>query len=228
MISHNELSEKSLGIDLIVIGILVIVLYSATAMTDSNNVVAQKQIANSKDIIKVSAGGGNGTAPTTVFIPQKVEIKTGQSVSWYNPTQVAEPHTVTFVLDKNFMTGIVSPIGVSNKTKFTVLPPGSNNQPLLLHSNNNSEMDTIIAVNARSYNPAAIDSSGNVKSMNPNANYTMAGTEKYLNSGWFLPKGREQAYPGSGNTFTVTFQKPGTYDYLCILHPWMTGTVIVK
>ena len=22
---------------------------------------------------------------------------------------------------------------------------------------------------------------------------------------------------GSGNTFTVTFEKPGTYDYLCIL-----------
>jgi plastocyanin len=55
--------------------------------------------------------------------------------------------------------------------------------------------------------------------MNPNANYNMAGTKKYVNSGWFLPKGQEHAYPGSGNTFTVTFEKPGTYDYICILHP---------
>ena len=32
--------------------------------------------------------------------------------------------------------------------------------------------------------------------MNPNANYTMDGTEKYVNSGWFLPKGMEQQFPG--------------------------------
>lgn len=41
-----------------------------------------------------------------------------------------------------------------------------------------------------------------------------------------LPKGLEQLYPGSGNTFTVTFQKAGTYGYICILHPWMTGQVV--
>ncbi|HKG31294.1 MAG TPA: plastocyanin/azurin family copper-binding protein [Nitrososphaeraceae archaeon] len=73
-----------------------------------------------------------------------------------------------------------------------------------------------------------MDSSGNVKFMNPNANYNMAGTRKYVNSGWFLPKGQEQAYPGSGNTSTVTFEKPGTYDYICILHPWMSESIIVK
>lgn len=66
------------------------------------------------------------------------------------------------------------------------------------------------------------------KFMNPNPNYSMKGTEKYVNSGWFLPKGQEQAYPGTGNTFTVTFEKPGTYDYICILHPWMSGSGIVK
>ena len=169
MISHKRLSEKLLGIDLIIIGILVVVLYSGTAITDSNKAAAQIQIGNSKDSIKVAAGGGNSTSPITAFVPQKVEIKTGQSVSWYNPTQVAEPHTVTFVLDKNYMTGLVSPVGVSTKTKFAILPPGSNNQPLLSHNNNNNEMNTIIAVNARSYNPVAIDASGNVKFMNVNS-----------------------------------------------------------
>ena len=33
--------------------------------------------------------------------------------------------------------------------------------------------------------------------MKPNANYSMAGTEKYVNSGWFLPNGLEKEYPGS-------------------------------
>jgi amicyanin len=28
--------------------------------------------------------------------------------------------------------------------------------------------------------------------------------------------------------FTKTFDKPGTYDYICELHPGMKGTVIVK
>ena len=86
----------------------------------------------------------------------------------------------------------------------------------------------MIAVNARTFNPAVIDSSGNVEFMNPNANYTMDGTEKYVNWGWFLPKGMEQLTPGAGNTFTVTFEKPGLYNYLCILHPWMTGSIVVK
>ena len=64
--------------------------------------------------------------------------------------------------------------------------------------------------------------------MNLNSNYSMTGTEKYVNSGWILPKGLEQQYPGSGNTFTVTFERPGSYDYLCVIHPWMTGGVRVS
>jgi plastocyanin len=52
--------------------------------------------------------------------------------------------------------------------------------------------------------------------------------EKYVNSGWLVPKGQEKAFPGSSNTFTVTFQKVGTYDYLCELDPWIVGSVTVK
>jgi plastocyanin len=28
-------------------------------------------------------------------------------------------------------------------------------------------------------------------------------------------------------TFSITYEKPGTYPYVCSLHPWMTGTVKV-
>jgi len=31
-----------------------------------------------------------------------------------------------------------------------------------------------------------------------------------------------------GQSFTFTFTTPGTYQYHCVYHPWMTGTVIVK
>ena len=32
----------------------------------------------------------------------------------------------------------------------------------------------------------------------------------------------------AGATFDVTFDDPGEYPYLCIVHPWMIGTVIVE
>ena len=29
----------------------------------------------------------------------------------------------------------------------------------------------------------------------------------------------------AGDTFDVVFEEPGTFDYICIVHPWMLGTV---
>jgi len=176
--------------------------------------------------VNVAAGGGNATAPWTIFLPQEVTIKAGETVTWHNPTEVAEPHTITFVLDNNTMADVVSPFAVSSTTEFGALPPGSNNEPILIPGEGG--MNTLIAINARTFNPVAIDSEGRVQFMNPNANYSMAGNEKFVNSGWVLPGGLEEEYPGAGNTFTVTFENPGTYNYVCILHPWQTGSVVVE
>jgi hypothetical protein len=107
------------------------------------------------------------------------------------------------------------------------IPPSSNNEPILVRDNKTG-MNTIISVNARTYNPTTIDSHGAVSFMKLNSSYSMTGTEKYVNSGWILPVGLEQQYPGSGHTFTLTLEKPGIYDYLCVIHPWMTGSVIAR
>lgn len=32
----------------------------------------------------------------------------------------------------------------------------------------------------------------------------------------------------SGETFTFTFDQPGTYDYFCQIHPEMTGTITIE
>ena len=176
--------------------------------------------------IIVQAGGGNKTIPLSRFLPQEVQIKAGQSVTWYNPSQLPDPHTVTFVFDNQSMTGQFAQFGVSNSTKFKPLHSSPNSQPLIGHGKNGT--NTITAVNARVSDPSVIDTFGNVKVMKPNANYTITGTEKYVNSGWLLPKGQEKVFPGSSNTFTVTFKKVGRYDYFCMVHPWMVGIVIVK
>ncbi|MFL6405974.1 MAG: hypothetical protein ACJ71F_02740 [Nitrososphaeraceae archaeon] len=175
--------------------------------------------------IKVHAGGGNTTDMLAVFVPQQIQVSAGQSITWDNPSPVAEPHTVTFVLDNKTATEIVSPFAVPNSAQFTPIPADSNSQPLRPPGQNNM----VIAINARSYIPTIIDSQGSVKQFAPpNAAYTMDGSEKYVNSGWLVPKGQEQVFPGASTSFTVTFQKAGTYHYIYQLHPWMAGSVIVK
>ena len=191
-----------------------------------------------EEVKEVQAGTGVGNAAIILFSPQLVQIKAGQSVTWYNPTPVPEPHTVTFVLNNNdsksYAADLIAPFTISSSTNSTqIMPliPNSNSEPLMTPDNN-----AIIAVNKRAYNPVVVREDSpttttgekNVTYMKQNANYTMSGTEDYINSGWLLPKGQENLYPGSGNTFTMTFQKAGTYDYLCLVHPYMTGRVIVK
>jgi plastocyanin len=197
--------------------------------------------AQEEEVKEVQAGIGVGNAAIILFSPQQVQIKAGQSVTWYNPTPVPEPHTVTFVLNNNnsdnnnksYAADLIAPFTIStttNSTQIMPLIPNSNSEPLMTPDNN-----AIIATNKRAYNPVVVIEDSpttgggkNVTYMKQNANYSMSGTEDYVNSGWLLPKGQENLYPGSGNTFTMTFQKAGTYDYLCIIHPYMAGRVIVK
>ena len=89
-----------------------------------------------------------------MFVPQNIEIKAGESVTWDNPSIVAEPHTVSFVLDNKTMTNIVSPFAVPDSTHFSAIHPNFNSEPLKVPGKNN----VVIAVNARSFIPTLIDS----------------------------------------------------------------------
>jgi plastocyanin len=218
----------------VLLSVSVVILLGTIGLTIMNISAVYAQ----EEVKEVQAGIGVGNAAITLFSPQQVQIKAGQSVTWYNPTPVPEPHAVTFVLNNNnksYATILIEPFTIStttnNSTQIMPLIPNSNSEPLMTPDNN-----AIIAINKRAYNPVVVIEDSpttttggkNVTYMKQNANYSMRGTEDYVNSGFLLPKGQENLYPGSGNTFTMTFQKPGTYDYLCIIHPYMTGRVIVK
>jgi plastocyanin len=176
----------------------------------------------------VHAGVGNATSVVTEFVPKNIEIKSGDSIKWDSPTTVPEPHSVTFIKENNSFAAFAAPFVVPNSTEFKSLDSASNAEPLFAPPQPGEPVKTVITVNARAYLPVVIDSTGtNVTNLPPNSNYSMDGTERYINSGWLWPAG--QAPPGPSLTnFTVTFEKPGSYSYLCNVHPWMTGTVVVK
>lgn len=185
--------------------------------------------------VNVAAGGEkmleNGTSPLTAFVPGDIQISAGETVTWTNPTPVSEPHTITFFSNGTFFAPPIAPFTVPNSTEFTPLVQGANVEPTIVPSNNggNNATKTVLIDNARSTNPVVIDSSGkSVTYLSPNSTYAYQGNEQYLNSGWMWPEG--QVPPGAPYlaTFTVEFEEPGTYPYICIVHPWMTGNVIVN
>ena len=179
--------------------------------------------------ITVAAGGGNGTAPLTIFVPQNVDIKAGQSVTWTNPTTVGEPHTVSFFKDNDMNPPFVAPFSIPNNTELIAATPSPNVEPTVMPDDSNPNNKLVVVDNMRSSAPVVIDATKtNVTYLQPNANYTFTGDESYVNSGWMWPEG--QVPPGAPpiTSFTMTFMTPGTYNYICVVHPWMTGTVIVN
>jgi plastocyanin len=179
--------------------------------------------------VRIMTGQTNNTISVNQFFPSKIEVKIGQSITWYNPSQVGEPHTVTLVLDGKYKAGVFAPFSISNTSKLISIPRGSNTQPTLLPGQNRTS--NMIVLNERAFKPIVIDSSGVEKFLNGSklsANYTINGNEKYINSGFLLPKGKEGSFPSSSNTFTVKFNKAGRYDYFDIFHPWMTGKITVR
>lgn len=95
------------------------------------------------------------------------------------------------------------------------LPPGSSQFTVTIPSG--ATLQTVDEY----YSPPnlSINSTDSITWQNKDdAFHTVTNTEEELfDSGLF----------GPGKSFSFQFNKGGTFDYLCIVHPWMTGSVIV-
>src|SRR5215208_2793457 len=233
MMSNKNISvsEKTMAIGLLIVSLAGLGLTSSIMNNDNNNnnnyqAYAQQEQVNKT--IRVKAGEGNSTDIRTVFVPQKIDIKAGQTINLYNPTPVEEPHSVAILKNSNLLPLFAAPYAIPASTEFRALMPVPNAEPLIVPSND-TETQTVVVANARSFNPTVIDATGqNVTYLPPDAKYTMDGSESYINSGWIWPEGQVPLGAPPITEFSVTFENPGIYDYVCTIHPWMTGSVVVS
>jgi plastocyanin len=188
----------------------------------------------------VFTGGGNSSNPINEFDPINKEIYVTETIEWSNPTAGQPyPHTVTFIGNES------SPLLKSKISNVTKSFQSNNLQSLisnlikLNNSTRNENENKNLSPDATSLVfPSVINSSDPVVSyLNPDGHdffkgavYNFTGDTTYLNSGliWaggVIPDGFPKV-----NSFIVTFMKPGTYHYQCLIyiHPEMRGTITVK
>jgi plastocyanin len=227
------------GIELtIILSIAAAIIGSTPAVASASAIAAN---ATNNHNIQVKVGGGNVTYPFFGYDPQKIEINVGDSVTWTGTSQMEEPHTVTFVNDKALNTAPDVPFVVSNSSQFIPVPSNANSQPTIMPpSNNNTSSNNvtnknsnngqvvIVGANERANLANVIDINGHVTMLNTTNPVAIDGSEKFVNSGIIVAKKYVDIYPGSTDSFTLTFNKPGTYDYICIYHSMMIGQVVVK
>lgn len=240
MTSITKTSKKYLALGGVAAGVLLLAaagtLSISSAQLQEQELEQQQQQANSAGqngttttTTEVAVGGGGPTPVVMAFTPQNVTINAGQTVVWTNPTVVPEPHTVSFIKQQGYFPLLESGYLIANGTE---LPPANpaeqNTEALVGRGQFDSPNNVIVAANSRATNPVVIDAQNNVSYLQPNAHYTMTGDELYVNSGFMWP---EAAIPPGAppiTSFSITFENAGTYDYVCAIHPWMTGQVVVQ
>lgn len=71
-----------------------------------------------------------------------------------------------------------------------------------------------------SYDPISIE-------VDPGTTVTWTNDDMMIHTVTDVKKTFDSEFISAGKTWQYTFEKPGTYDYLCTLHPWMKGIVNV-
>jgi plastocyanin len=140
-----------------------------------------------QDQITVQVGAGHDTTVVSAFLPERVRIAVGDTVT-FRLTGDGDAHTVTF-------------LGGTRAPSF-VQPAGDGSGRMLFNP---------VWVFPTRDEGAAVE--------------TYDGTA-LVTSGWLSDGFLGRTFPVI-DQMSLTFMEPGTYDYECLLHPFMTGTIVV-
>ncbi len=136
------------------------------------------------------------------FYPEPLEVRTGEKVTW---TFVGPPHTVSFNVPSYF-------------SQLTV------------------EEDGTVVANLQAFDPVNSPPLPEEGDEGPHPEGEAAppeGAEEppppVINAGeWDGTGFKSSGGLHHGSAYSLTFTKPGTYNYACLLHPRMVGRVIVR
>jgi plastocyanin len=140
-----------------------------------------------QDQITVQVGAGHDTTVVSAFLPERVRIAVGDTVT-FRLTGDGDAHTVTF-------------LGGTRAPSFAQ-PAGDGSGRVLFNP---------VWVFPTRDEGAAVE--------------TYDGTA-LVTSGWLSDGFLGRTFPVI-DQMSLTFMEPGTYDYECLLHPFMTGTIVV-
>ena len=155
----------------------------------------------------------NGTK-SLEFFPNNLTVNVGgEPIRWVN--ELKEPHTVTF-MPESLITKL-SKFNDSSSVMNSILDSLNNNSDTNLKAKLTPETQFLITNN-------------NNKVSTPqknNDNITLNQSVSIFNSGIISPNNNNQN--NSLSDITINFSEEGVYRYMCLIHPWTTGTInIVK
>ncbi|HVE91421.1 MAG TPA: hypothetical protein VNE62_03830 [Actinomycetota bacterium] len=172
-----------------------------------------KQARTGKGPLGNVAGFGvasGGTAQALEFLPKTIETKAGQKVTW----TIIGPHTITFnskfkgfFLDKGDDGGF----HVEAAQFAPAAGPGQPREVQAAQAGDHGQHDMPTPPGGSEQLPPA-----------KNVDAGAFDGEETKSSGLFL------SFPPNIFSYSVTFTKAGTYNYICLIHPAMTGTVKVS
>jgi plastocyanin len=151
----------------------------------------------------------NGTK-SLEFLPNNLTIKVGgEPIRWIN--ELKEPHTVTFMPE-------------SLITKLSKFNNSSNVMYNLSNflKKNNTDLKTQLTPETQ----FLLTSNNELLTSQKNNNITLNKSVAIFNSGIISANNNQN---NSLSDITINFPEEGVYRYMCLIHPWTTGTInIVK
>jgi plastocyanin len=151
----------------------------------------------------------NGTE-SLEFLPNNLTIKVGgEPIRWIN--ELKEPHTVTFMPES-----LITKLSMMNDSS-SVMDNLSN-----FLKKNNTNIKTKLTPETQFL---LTNNNELLTSLKSNNNITLNKSAAIFNSGIISPNNNNQN--NSLSDITISFPEEGVYRYMCLIHPWTTGTINV-